>query len=262
MSQRGGQPPGPGLLDSLDDSKVNRFQIKIMFVAGMGFFTDAYDLFVIGIVVYLLKDQWHLDTSQVSLLNSITLAASAVGALVFGRVADILGRKRIYGFEVLILAIGAIASAFAPNYTFLLISRAVLGIGIGGDYPVSATIMSEYSGKNTRGRMVGSRVREPGGWPHRRPAGRLDLPGLRGLQQPHLAAAARPGRHPGPGRVLPAPPDARNAAVRDGRRGDGGGRGGHRRGHRPERQRRTGSRRLRPPWNRRRGSRRARWAAS
>jgi PHS family inorganic phosphate transporter-like MFS transporter len=56
---------------------------------------------------------------------------------------------------VLILAFGAIASAFAPNYTFLLVSRVILGIGIGGDYPVSATIMSEYSGKQTRGRMVG-----------------------------------------------------------------------------------------------------------
>ena len=126
-----------------------------MFVSGMGFFTDAYDLFVIGIVVALLKPEWGLSTTQVSLLNSVTLAASAVGAIVFGRIADMLGRKKIYGYEVLILAIGAIASAFAPNYWFLLICRAVLGVGIGGDYPVSATIMSEYSGKKSRGRMVG-----------------------------------------------------------------------------------------------------------
>ena len=139
----------------LDDSKVSKRQIKIMFVSGMGFFTDAYDLFVIGIVVALIETQWKLSTSQVSWLNSATLLASAVGAIVFGRVADMLGRKRIYGFEVLILAIGAIASAFAPNYTFLLVCRVILGIGIGGDYPVSATIMSEYSGKNDRGKMVG-----------------------------------------------------------------------------------------------------------
>ncbi len=149
-----GQPPADAFT-ALDDAKINRFQWKIMFVSGMGFFTDAYDLFVIGIVVDILTTQWHLSTSQVSLLNSITLLASAVGALVFGRVADILGRKRIYGYEVLILAIGAIASALAPNYTFLLVCRAILGIGIGGDYPVSATIMSEYSGKKSRGRMVG-----------------------------------------------------------------------------------------------------------
>jgi MFS family permease len=145
----------PGRFDSLDDANINRFQLKIMFVSGMGFFTDAYDLFVIGIVVALLKTEWNLSTGQVSWLNSATLLAAAVGAIVFGRIADILGRKRIYGYEVLILAIGALASAFAPNYTFLLICRIILGIGIGGDYPVSATIMSEYSGKQTRGRMVG-----------------------------------------------------------------------------------------------------------
>jgi MFS transporter, PHS family, inorganic phosphate transporter len=140
---------------ALDDSKISRFQLKIMFVSGMGFFTDAYDLFVIGIVVALIETQWKLSTHQVSWLNSATLLASAVGAVIFGRVADILGRKRIYGYEVLILAFGAIASAFAPNYTFLLVCRIILGIGIGGDYPVSATIMSEYSSKSTRGKMVG-----------------------------------------------------------------------------------------------------------
>src|SRR5580692_1326435 len=148
MGAQTGSAAAPGRFDSLDDAKINRFQLKIMFVSGMGFFTDAYDLFVIGIVVALLKPEWNLSTGQVSWLNSATLLASAVGAIV-------LGRKRIYGYEVLILAIGALASAFAPNYTFLLICRIILGIGIGGDYPVSATIMSEYSGKQTRGRMVG-----------------------------------------------------------------------------------------------------------
>src|SRR5260370_2218641 len=141
----------PGHFDTLADAKINKFQLKIMFVSGMGFFTDAYDLFVIGIVVALLKTQWNLSTGQVSWINSATLLASAVGAVVFGRVADILGRKKIYGYEVLILAAGALASAFSPNYTLLLLTPIILGIGIGGDYPVSATIMSEYSGKQTRG---------------------------------------------------------------------------------------------------------------
>jgi MFS family permease len=153
MAARSASPKGA--FAALDDSRITRFQWKIMFVSGMGFFTDAYDLFVIGIVVVLLKPEWGLSTTQVSLLNSVTLAASAVGAIVFGRIADILGRKKIYGYEVLILAIGALASAFAPNFWFLLVCRAVLGIGIGGDYPVSATIMSEYSGKQSRGKMVG-----------------------------------------------------------------------------------------------------------
>ena len=149
-------PAAPeGRFQALDDARPNRFQLKIMFVSGMGFFADAYDLFVIGIVVVLLETEWHLSTNQVSWLNSATLLASAFGAIIFGRIADILGRKRIYGYEVLVLAVGAIASAFAPNYVFLLACRVVLGIGIGGDYPVSATIMSEYSGRRSRGRLVG-----------------------------------------------------------------------------------------------------------
>jgi PHS family inorganic phosphate transporter-like MFS transporter len=141
--------------EAIDRAGISRFQWKIMFVSGMGFFTDAYDLFVIGIVVYLVKPEWHLSISHVAWLNSATLLASALGAVIFGRVADMLGRKRIYGYEVLILAAGAIASAFAPNFIWLLVFRVILGIGIGGDYPVSATIMSEYSGKQNRGRMIG-----------------------------------------------------------------------------------------------------------
>jgi MFS family permease len=139
----------------LDDSEITRFQYKVMLVSGMGFFCDAYDLFVIGVVVALLRDQWGLSTGQIALLNSVTLAASALGALGFGWIADVVGRKKVYGFEVIVLAIGAIASACSPNLTFLLAARIVLGVGIGGDYPVSATIMSEYSGRRTRGRMVG-----------------------------------------------------------------------------------------------------------
>jgi MFS family permease len=65
-----------------------------------------------------------------------------------------LGRKRIYGYEVLVLAAGAIASAFSPDIWWLIGFRIILGVGIGGDYPVSATLMSEFSGKKHRGMMV------------------------------------------------------------------------------------------------------------
>src|ERR1700676_4390589 len=64
--------------------------------SGMGFFTDAYDLFVIGIVSTLLKSQWHLGTSQLALLNAVMLGAAFGGALVFGRLADVIGRTRGY----------------------------------------------------------------------------------------------------------------------------------------------------------------------
>ncbi len=138
----------------LDESGITREHWKIMFISGMGFFTDAYDLFIIGVAMHLIKAEWHSSALADGLVTSTALLASAVGALLFGRVADMLGRKRIYGFEVLVLAAGAIASAFSPNIWWLIFFRIILGLGIGGDYPVSSTIMSEFSGRAHRGMMV------------------------------------------------------------------------------------------------------------
>jgi MFS family permease len=141
-------------LDAFDNAGITREHWKIMFISGMGFFTDAYDLFIIGVAMHLIKAEWHPTPLAEGLVTSTALLASAVGALLFGRVADMLGRKRIYGYEVLVLAAGAIASAFSPGIWWLIFFRIILGIGIGGDYPVSSTIMSEYAGKRHRGMMV------------------------------------------------------------------------------------------------------------
>ena len=138
----------------MDNAGISKEHWKIMFISGMGFFTDAYDLFIIGVVMSLLKPMWHVGKVEEGLVESTALLAAALGALLFGRVADMVGRKRIYGVEVLVLAAGAIACAFSPNIWWLIGFRFILGVGIGGDYPVSATIMSEYAGKAHRGMLV------------------------------------------------------------------------------------------------------------
>jgi PHS family inorganic phosphate transporter-like MFS transporter len=124
-----------------------------MLISGMGFFTDAYDLFVIDVVMALLKPIWHVGKVEEGLVESTALLAAAIGALLFGRVADMVGRKRIYGVEVLVLAAGAIACAFSPNIWWHIGFRFILGIGIGGDYPVSRH-HHEYAGKAHRGMLV------------------------------------------------------------------------------------------------------------
>jgi len=148
------RPFPAGNFTELDEAKPSRLHWKIMFISGMGFFTDAYDLFIIGVVMTMLKSMWRVGKVEEGLVESTALLASAFGALLFGRVADMLGRKRIYGVEVLVLAAGAISCAFAGNIWWLIGLRFILGVGIGGDYPVSATIMSEYAGKSSRGMMV------------------------------------------------------------------------------------------------------------
>ncbi|MHB1710060.1 MAG: MFS transporter [Acidimicrobiales bacterium] len=144
------------LYRSLDEAEVGRKHWLTVFTAGMGFFTDAYDLFIIGTVTVILTPIFHLNTNQISLLNSISLLASVAGALTFGKLMDRFGRKKMYGLEVTLLALGAILCAFSWNFTSLFIFRILVGFGVGGDYATSAVITSEYANKKSRGRLVGT----------------------------------------------------------------------------------------------------------
>ena len=137
-----------------ENAEFNRIHWRIILTAGMGFFTDAYDLFVIGVVTTLLTVQWHLSLTQLALLNGASLLAAAFGAIFFGTLADKFGRKKLYGYEIFILFWGALFSAIVPNYSILLITRIIMGFGIGGDYPSSAVVASEYAHKRNRGFIV------------------------------------------------------------------------------------------------------------
>ena len=140
---------------SLIHISTSRFHRRAVLISGMGFFTDAYDLFVIGTVAALVKVQWNLSTTQTSWVTGAAILGAFVGAFVFGRLADIFGRKVVYTAVAAIMIFGAVASALAPSFLFLVIARLILGLGIGGDYPVSAVLMSEYSNRADRGRLVG-----------------------------------------------------------------------------------------------------------
>ena len=143
------------LIAALDDAPMTRFHLRAVLVSGMGFFTDAYDLFVIGIASTLITQQWHLSAGRLALLNSTMLGAAFIGAFVFGRVADLIGRKHVYWLVAAIMVVAALGSALAPSFWVLIGFRFLLGLGVGGDYPVSAVLMTEYANRKDRGRMVG-----------------------------------------------------------------------------------------------------------
>ena len=145
----------PVMSGSIDAAAPRKLRRRAVLVSGIGFFTDSYDLFVIGIVSTLLKGEWHLGTGQLSLLNAVMLGAAFLGAMVFGRLADAIGRTRVYWMSAALMVLAAIGSALSPNLIVLTAFRFLLGFGVGGDYPVSAVLMSEYAGHKDRGRQVG-----------------------------------------------------------------------------------------------------------
>ncbi|KAF1889690.1 hypothetical protein Lal_00025018 [Lupinus albus] len=159
-----------GVLTALDSAKTQWYHFTAIIIAGMGFFTDAYDLFSIANVTKLLGRIYYTQQGapkpgslppHVSLaVNGVALCGTLTGQLFFGWLGDKLGRKKVYGLTLAIMVFSSIASGLSFGNTpkgviaTLCFFRFWLGFGIGGDYPLSATIMSEYANKKTRGAFI------------------------------------------------------------------------------------------------------------
>lgn len=136
--------------------QLDRYHIRAVTVAGIGFFTDSYDIFAINLVTATLgMVYWQgaskgvIPTNVNTAIKAATSGGAVVGQLGFGWLADVVGRRKMYGVELAIIVAATLAQALAApskamSMTGLLIFwRVMMGIGIGGDYPLSAVITSE-----------------------------------------------------------------------------------------------------------------------
>ncbi|AOW00968.1 major facilitator superfamily domain-containing protein [Yarrowia lipolytica] len=158
-------------LEKIDSASFGWYHIRAIMVAGIGFMTDSYDIFAINLGITMMSYVYwgqgtghdgHIPDSTNTLLKVSTSVGTVIGQLGFGILADVVGRKKIYGVE-LILMIGATiaqcmtghsqAISFVAVLTFW---RIVMGIGIGGDYPLSSIITSEFATTKWRGAMMGA----------------------------------------------------------------------------------------------------------
>ncbi|KAF8680833.1 hypothetical protein HU200_045530 [Digitaria exilis] len=152
------------VLQALDVAKTQLYHFTTIVIAGMGFFTDAYDLFSISLITDLLGRIYYSDgklpTDAALALNCIAFVGTVIGQIFFGWLGDRMGRKYIYGVTLKLMVLCSLASGLSFSHkpkdviATLCFFRFWLGIGIGGDYPLSATIMSEYANKKTRGTFI------------------------------------------------------------------------------------------------------------
>ncbi|KMT16625.1 hypothetical protein BVRB_3g049110 [Beta vulgaris subsp. vulgaris] len=158
------------VLNALDVAKTQWYHFTAILIAGMGFFTDAYDLFSISLVTKLLGRIYYthpgapkpgtLPPNVSAAVNGVAFCGTLAGQLFFGWLGDKMGRKKVYGMTLMMMVLCSFASGLSfgnePKGVMatLCFFRFWLGFGIGGDYPLSATIMSEYSNKKTRGAFI------------------------------------------------------------------------------------------------------------
>ncbi|CAA3001861.1 inorganic phosphate transporter 1-11-like [Olea europaea var. sylvestris] len=158
------------VLNALDNASIQWYHVNVIVIAGTGLFTGAYDMFCIPTIIKLLGRLYYHDHSTNmpgrlphnvnNFMLGVTVVGTLTGQLVFGWLGDKLGRKRVYGITLILMAICAICSGFSFGFSpkavmgTLCFFRFWLGFGIGGDYTLSATIVSEYANKKTRGTLI------------------------------------------------------------------------------------------------------------
>jgi MFS transporter, putative metabolite:H+ symporter len=138
----------------LDRVPLNSFHWKLLITSGLGWMFDAMDVLLIGFLVAPITREFALAPAQVGLVASAGFVGMFLGAAISGRLADRYGRRLIFHATLILFSIGAVLSALAPTFELLLAARVIAGLGLGGELPVVATLVSEFSPRAQRGRMI------------------------------------------------------------------------------------------------------------
>jgi putative MFS transporter len=142
-------------LAELDEAPVSRSTAYTTFVAAMGAFLDGYDLAIIAGAFLLIVPLFDLSASEISWIGGAAFAGMVLGALVFGRITDRIGRRGAFLFVLLLFVVGSTVSALASSVAVLVLGRILVGIGIGADLPVSTSLIAEISPRRRRGQLTG-----------------------------------------------------------------------------------------------------------
>ncbi|WP_337860576.1 MFS transporter [Ferroplasma sp.] len=143
-------------LRDLDNLKPEKYHYFITFLSVMGYFLDGYDLLVIGPALIFITPLFHVSIYVATIIGVATIVGQLIGGAVFGFIADIKGRKKIYQWDMLIFAVFAILSGLSANAIELIIFRTLLGLAIGADYALTLSIIGEYSPVKVRGKLMGT----------------------------------------------------------------------------------------------------------
>ena len=139
---------------AMDQSPFGRFQWMVVALCGALLIVDGYDVFVAGRVLPTLIKEWGLTKPQAGALQAWALFGMMFGALVFGPLADRIGRKKGIALSFALFTTATLLTGFANTPTQFKIFRFIAGLGCGGLMPNAVALMNEYAPKRLRGTMV------------------------------------------------------------------------------------------------------------
>ncbi|MBB3999516.1 MFS transporter [Aureimonas pseudogalii] len=138
----------------LEAAGVGRFQRRLFVIFGLVWAADAMQVLAIGFSAPSIAASFGITVRQALETGTLFFVGMLIGAFVFGRLADHIGRRPVLLIAILIDAVFGIASAFAPDFGWLLALRLLTGIGVGATLPVDYTMMAEFLPAGRRGRWL------------------------------------------------------------------------------------------------------------
>lgn len=127
---------------------------KLLGIAGVGWMFDALDVGILSFVIAALAKEWMLSPSEMGWIGSMNSIGMAVGAFVFGILADRIGRKSVFIWTLVMFSVASGLSALVTTLAAFMILRFFIGMGLGGELPVASTLVSESVESHERGRIV------------------------------------------------------------------------------------------------------------
>jgi putative MFS transporter len=144
---------GTALIARLESVPFSRWHLRPRIIVGSATFFDAFDALALAFVLPVLVPLWGLSPGQVGSLISIGYLGQFLGALIFGSLAEVIGRVRAAAGAVAIMSVMSLGCAMAPGFAVLFVCRFVQGVGVGGEMPVAAVYINELSKARGRGRF-------------------------------------------------------------------------------------------------------------
>ena len=133
---------------------VTKAQRRTLLAAALGWALDAFDVMLYAMVVAYVMRDLHIDKPTVGLLNTLTLLASGIGGLLFGWIADRLGRTRALMLSIATYSVCSFASGLSTSVQMLAACRFILGLGMGGEWNTGATLVAETWPTHLRARAL------------------------------------------------------------------------------------------------------------
>ncbi|OCG44506.1 MFS transporter [Gilliamella sp. Choc5-1] len=137
-----------------ESEQTTPYQKKTLFASTVGYALDGMDMMILGVCFSLISTSFNLTKADLGTLTSVTLLGAVLGGILFGVLADKYGRVRVFSWTILIFSFFTGLCAISPNYECFLIFRFLSGLGLGGEFGIGMTLVSESWPKNKRSRAT------------------------------------------------------------------------------------------------------------